>query len=293
MEQQLKFAIVGGDMRSANLAELLSSDGHQVRAYALEKYSFSDNVTKAYDFTELMKRIDCVVLPLPIQSNPDVLNAPLSINSYSVDDIFNLFHIGQTVIAGKVSHSLFERAGHSGILLFDYLEREEFTVSNSVPCAEGAIQLAMEELAITLHNSNCLVIGYGHIGKLLSNYLAGLGAKVTASARKFGDFAWISAYGYNPVNTLNLSGTLGQYDVIFNTVPSQILNAELLSEVKENCLIIDLASKPGGVDFNAAKSLGIKVIWALSLPGKTSPVTAGIAMKDTIYNILSEWGVGR
>ncbi|NLG53791.1 MAG: dipicolinate synthase subunit DpsA [Clostridiales bacterium] len=293
MEQQLKFAVVGGDMRSANLAGLLASDGHSVRAYALEKYNFAENVTKAFDFAELMKRVDCVILPLPIQSDPDVLNAPLSLNSYSVNEIFNLFHIGQTVIAGKVGNSLFERAGHNGILLFDYLEREEFTVANSVACAEGAIQLAMEELPITLHNANCLVIGFGHIGKLLSHYLAGLGANVTASARKYGDLAWIRAYGYNPANTGSLSGMLGSFDVIFNTVPSRILTAELLEEVRENCLVIDLASKPGGIDFNAAKRLGVKVIWALSLPGKVAPVTAGIAMRDTIYNILSEWGVGK
>lgn len=45
------------------------------------------------------------------------------------------------------------------------------------------------------------------------------------------------------------------------------------------------------MDFDAAGKLGIKVIWALSLPGKVAPVTAGRAIKNTIYNILSELGV--
>ena len=48
---------------------------------------------------------------------------------------------------------------------------------------------------------------------------------------------------------------------------------------------------PAGVDFDAAKSLGLKVIWALSLPGKTAPVTSGAIIKDTIMNIINDLGV--
>ena len=47
----------------------------------------------------------------------------------------------------------------------------------------------------------------------------------------------------------------------------------------------------GGVDFEAAKAFGVKVIWALSLPGKIAPVTSGAIIKDTIMNIIKELGV--
>ena len=53
-------------------------------------------------------------------------------------------------------------------------------------------------------------------------------------------------------------------------------------------MIVDLASKPGGVDFEAARKMGIKVIWALSLPGKVAPDTAGDIIGKTIINILDE-----
>lgn len=46
-----------------------------------------------------------------------------------------------------------------------------------------------------------------------------------------------------------------------------------------------------GVDLEAAARLGIKVVWALSLPGKVAPVTAGRSIQTTIYNILHELGV--
>lgn len=42
------------------------------------------------------------------------------------------------------------------------------------------------------------------------------------------------------------------------------------------------------MDFDAAKELGKHVIWALSLPGRVAPVTAGVIIKDTITNMLSE-----
>lgn len=45
------------------------------------------------------------------------------------------------------------------------------------------------------------------------------------------------------------------------------------------------------MDFEAAARLGVKVIWALSLPGKVAPVTAGRCIQTTIYNILQEMGV--
>lgn len=42
------------------------------------------------------------------------------------------------------------------------------------------------------------------------------------------------------------------------------------------------------MDFDAAAKLGVKVIWALSLPGKVAPVSAGAIIKETIVNVLGE-----
>ena len=53
-------------------------------------------------------------------------------------------------------------------------------------------------------------------------------------------------------------------------------------------MIVDLASRPGGVDDTAAEELGVKSILALSLPGKVAPATAGAIIKDAVMNILEE-----
>jgi len=194
-----------------------------------------------------------------------------------------------TIIGGDLRNVKLAEAYN--VYAIDILEREEMAVLNAIPTAEGAIQIAMEELPITLNGSKVLVLGYGRLGKTLSKMLGGIGADVFVEARKYSDIAWIKAYGHKPVNINDLSSVISSMDLIYNTIPHKILDSEMLEQVGKECLVIDLASKPGGVDFERAKVLGIKVIWALSLPGKVAPVTAANYMKETIYNIIEELGV--
>ena len=116
--------------------------------------------------------------------------------------------------------------------------------------------------------------------------LFGIGANVTVVARKLEDFSWISAYGYTPQNIEKLEENIGKYDIIFNTVPHMILDFNLLSKLKKDVLVVDLASPPGGVAFDVARKLGVKVNWELSLPGRVAPQTAGKIISDTILNIV-------
>ena len=60
--------------------------------------------------------------------------------------------------------------------------------------------------------------------------------------------------------------------------------------MRDDALVIDLASKPGGVDLNAAKEYGVKTVWALSLPGRVAPISAGDIVKQTVLNICAELG---
>jgi len=55
--------------------------------------------------------------------------------------------------------------------------------------------------------------------------------------------------------------------------------------MKKDSLIIDLASYPGGIDFEIAKELGIKTNWALGLPGKVSPKSVATYMMEKLKNI--------
>ena len=281
------FWVIGGDPRQAALAGLLADDGHGVHAFALEQ----GEGVRCESTLERLELADCVVLPLPAADGEGRLNAPLSAGSHTLEEIVGAMRPGQLLCAGMAGKGLAELAGQRQLILKDYFAREELAQLNAVPTAEGAIQIAMEELPVTLHGARVLVIGYGRLGKLLAHRLQGLGARVSVSARKWSDLAWAEAFGYGVEQTGQLDGWLCGYDLVINTVPALVLTEGRLADLKSGCLVIDLASKPGGVDLQAARQLGVRVVWALSLPGKVAPITAGRAILNTIYNILREQGV--
>ncbi|MCL2002554.1 MAG: hypothetical protein FWG72_00940 [Oscillospiraceae bacterium] len=189
--------------------------------------------------------------------------------------LFNgLLRDGQTLVTGE-----------------DFLSREDFLILNAAITAEGALELAMREMPVALHGSEALVTGYGRIGKLLCKKLKSLGAHVTGAARKDADFAWIDALGYRAAHSLKLDGALAGYDAVFNTIPHLTLTSARLRELKPSCVIIDLASAPGGTDFKAAERLGLCCRWALSLPGKCAPESAARNMRLVLGRILAERGM--
>lgn len=279
-------SVIGGDLRQLTTAQLLKKDGFDVILYG-----FDNECESTDEIKKQALQADVVILPLPVSFDGEYINAPFSSKKITVKEIAEDISSVSVVFGGQMRRDLCETLEKRKIKYRDYLKREELAIRNAVPTAEGAIQLAIAETPITLHGSKCLVTGYGRIGKILSKMLCGMGARTSVEARKYADLALIEGHGCNALSLGELPHYIGKFDIIFNTIPSLIFDRELLSKVKKDALIIDLASKPGGIDFNSAKDLGLHVIWALSLPGRIAPVSAGIIIKDTITNMLNEMEV--
>jgi len=286
-----KYTVIGGDLRSLKLANQIADDGNAVNIYGFSNAEFDLGIEESKDLMQAIDESDVVIGPLPCSNDNETLNAPFFPDKIYINEVFKKMSKNQLFIAGRIGDKIQQLAQIYNVYVVDLLEREEMAVLNAIPTAEGAIQIAIEEMPITLHDCNAMILGFGRIGKALSKMLHGIGANVFVAARKYADIAWIRSYGYKPVYLDDMDRYLGQMDVLFNTIPHVILEAGSLGALKKDCLVIDLASKPGGVDFNKAKEMGIKVIWALSLPGKVAPVTAAKFIKDTIYNIIDELGV--
>ncbi|MDP4183473.1 MAG: dipicolinate synthase subunit DpsA [Bacillota bacterium] len=286
-----KFTVIGGDIRSIKLANLIAQDGYKVNIYGFNNASFDTGLPESPDMTTAMTGSDFVIGPLPCSNDNETINAPFHKGKIYINEVFQTIAKNQLFIAGRISGKVKHLAEIYNVQSTDILEREDMAILNAIPTAEGAIQIAMEELPITLHESNCVVLGFGRIGKTLAKMLQGLGANVFVEARKYSDLAWIKSYGFKPVLLSDLDSFIPQADVIFNTIPFVLLDETKLKLVDKECLIIDLASKPGGVDFEKAKAIGVKAIWALSLPGKVAPVTAAKFIKETVFNIIGELGV--
>ncbi|MCF2619613.1 dipicolinate synthase [Oscillibacter valericigenes] len=271
-------AVLGGDRRMALLARLLAQDGYPVRTWGLGAFGAEDTPLEEAVCAER------IVLPVPLSRGKN-LNCTAS--ALPLCGLFALLRAEQSIYAGGVKDADRIAAAEHGLTLTDYLAREELAVRNGVPTAEGAIAAAMAATEVTLCGTPCLVVGFGRIGKLLAHRLRGLGAEVTVSARRLDDLAWIDAFGYRGLHTNRLTGKLGDFRVVFNTVPHTVLSGELLRELPQDCVLIDLASQPG-FDRAAAEALGLKCISALGLPGKAAPETAARAIWTTLKKIWEE-----
>lgn len=284
----MKFAVIGGDLRQAKLAEFLRSDGHRVSVYALDKVDFDKEIVQALSAADAAEDADCAVLPLPVSLSEGFLNAPLSSNVHSIEKVLSQIPRETLLCGGLFQEPVLEACTRLGVHAEDYYLREELVVANAEATAEGALQILMEETPVTICGSRCLVVGYGRIGRLLARMLKALGAQVTVSARKAADEAWIHAEGYHFLHTYRMSGKLSAFDMVINTVPARIFSGSDLQELSNCRLYLDLASRPGGLDFAAAARAGVKTVWGHSLPGEVAPESCAAVIRDTVQNILKE-----
>jgi len=272
--------IVGGDRRQAELARLLAADGHPVFTYGLERWKGPEPVA-----LDRAASCEVVVLPLPLCKDEGILNC--GGDRITTAELFRRFRPEQRILAGQIGPRQLGEAERYGLRLEDYFLREEVTVANAAVTAEAALQVAMERLERSLLGMDCLVLGFGRIGKLLCQRLNGLGARVTATARTPEDLAWIRAFGWEALHTGVLDGALERFSVVFNTIPAPVLGEPLLRQLPDSCLCIDLASRQG-IDPAAAERLGVTAVWARALPGRLKPRAAAEILRDAICTILME-----
>ena len=284
------FAVVGGDLRQAHIANRLASMGKTVYAMLLEQNKALDY--KLWAGLEQLPNCEAVILPMPLSSDEETIHTPFSKEKIQAESLFSKIRPDAKIFAGRVTSKMAHLAEHYGLKIHDYLDREELAVKNAGITAESAIALAIQEVPISLIGANVLITGYGRISKALLQRLPAMGARVYIAARKCADRAEITARGCKSLSMDLLPQAAAAADIIMNTVPAPLFTKEVLCAVKSESLLIDLASKPGGVAFDAARELGVRTIWALSLPGKTAPISAGEIILETIENCLTEQEAG-
>jgi len=180
-----------------------------------------------------------------------IIIIPLSLPSEKLKNILKCNVLGDTyVFAGLYDQSFEDDILDQGAKLFSLTEEDSFNEENAVPTAEGAVLNAMNQSTKTINGSKCLVLGCGKSGKIIAKTLSDLGAEVDT------------------------------YDIIFNTIPEQVLSDEQISSIKENQIIINLASDNAGFD--------PKYRYA-NIPAKIFPETSAEIMKSEIDKIMSEF----
>lgn len=281
-----RIAVLGGDDRELVLIPQLVALGAQVKVVGFAQHQISKPGIWVDTPEMAVEDVDAVILPMAGTDPTGSIKATYSENKLLFDAELAKKLTGIPVFIGVAKACVQELCTEYQVPLIQIAEIDQIAILNSIPTSEGAIQVAMEETPFTIHGSHCFVLGFGRVAETLARNLKCLGAKVYGVARREADLARIYELGFEPVSFEELDGRIGCAQLIFNTVPSMVLGSERLELLNKDCVIIDLASAPGGTDFRSAEGLGLKAILALGLPGKVAPVTAGKILGEVLPGLI-------
>jgi len=289
-------AILGGDRRQIPLGMRLFEAGLSVRLFGLPHENVASPLCISARWQEAVTGAVAVILPLPATQDGKHISMPLIPDGKAprLDDVLTFLPAGTLLTGGKMDEKLQKQASDRGLLCFDYFTSEELQQKNALPTAEGALMILMEKLPRVMRGAKIAVIGYGRVGQALAQLLVSVGADVTVAARRREVLAKAAGCGCQPIlieNNASLLPLAAGYHAICNTVPHCLFDEGFLRVLCRDTLLMELASTPGGIDAKAAQKHNTPVVYALSLPGKYAPVTAGEIIADTVLSKLYEEGV--
>lgn len=282
------FAVIGGDARQWYLAEHLAKKGYSVITYAialLPKDKMSDT---AFSLKEAVLQAVNIIGPIPFTKDGTTIYSQAVESDLNIETLEKFMGKGYLLASGNIPEKFCKKLCVNGASYFDFMKEEEVAIFNSIATAEGTIAEALLRKPSNLHGSNCLVLGFGRCAKTLAQKLKNLCSNITVCARSSVAQAAAYAHGFDSVDFLTLPSVIEKYNYIFNTVPSLVISRKELECMDKDVLIIDIASAPGGVDYKAAKELGINAYLCLGLPGKYSPKSSAEALVKALLSYIKE-----
>lgn len=288
--QMEKVLVMGGDSRQYYVAEALQKNGYCVCCYGVPiKEKGKLEILKTTALKMQMGEADIIVLPIPVSVDGKTIKQETADDVVLLSELYENLKEGQKLYGGLFSEQLIQTCKEKGALFYDLMKDESVAIGNAIATAEGAVVEAMMLGEETLHGKECLVIGYGKCGSVLADKLKGLQAKVTVMARNAVSRTKARAMGYEVREMFERGdGQPEKYTYVFNTVPALVLTEQILSRFDSNVVIIDIASKPGGTDFDYCRYVGIKAKLSLGLPGKYAPKTSGEILAEAVMSQFSK-----
>ncbi len=287
--------LLGGDARQLEVIRRLTELDAVVTISGFDGlHSPLDGAVQA-DFEEqLFDGVDALLLPAVGTDEHGYVHAVFSNRKMQLTDS----HLARLpkhckVFTGMAKPYLHQLCKQNGLDLIELFERDDVAIYNSIPTAEGALMMAIQNTDITIHGSDSMVLGFGRTGFTMARSLHGLGSKVKVGVRRSEHFARAAEMGFEPFYISSLQQNVSNIDLLFNTIPTMIVTAQIIANLPSRAVIIDLASKPGGTDFRFAEKRGVKALLAPGLPGIVAPKTAGRIMADCLSQLILEETIKR
>jgi len=285
----VQVVLVGGDARQLEVIRKLTELDASVTVVGFDRVETPPGTVKADWTPDVLTGADALVLPAVGTDDQGIITAKFSEKELVLTDA----HLAAMPPYGKVYTGLAKPylrrlCEKHRIGLEELFDRDDVAIYNSIPTAEGAIMMAMQHTDITIHGSRCMVLGLGRTGLTLARALLGLGAFVKVGVRRAESFARAHEMRFEPFYLDDLARQAADVDLLFNTIPTMIVTAQVIAALPPHAVVIDLASQPGGTDFRYAEKRGIKAMLAPSLPGMVAPKTAGRIMANSLARVILE-----
>ena len=265
----MRYAVIGGDVRFAHLVAMLNESGRDAVGFLQEKAG-GDHLNLAE-----LEKFSCIISNWPMRW-------PLSDRECGEDDVMEHIAPGSALL---LCGPKFPQRRRWDLQYVNLWEDEALLRENAYLTAEGAVASVMRRTRLAMAGMRCAVIGYGRIGRSLTEILRNLGAKVTViSAREAKRVAAREA-GVDAAALMDIALALPGQDVIFSTPPATVIDDAALAHVDADAMLIDLASPPYGFDLDAARALNLRACREPGLPGRYCPLSAARA----IYSAVLRW----
>jgi dipicolinate synthase subunit A len=290
---KLSIGMLGGDRREQEIARRAAATGADVRAYGFPwPEQGIPGVRQMNDPAALLEGARFALFPIPGIAANGALFAPAAPAPIIPDRALLAGMAPRAhIILGWADKNLKAHAEALSITLHEYEWDRSLMLQRTPAIIEGLLKIVIDNSAITIHNSSACVVGQGTIGTVLARYLVTLGAHTHVAARNPEQRAAAFVAGTTPHRLDELPALAPQLDFLFSTVPSRVVGEDVLARLPKSALVVDLAAPPGGVDFEAAKRLGLTAIWGRGL-GSRAPITVGASqwggIRERIENILQE-----
>ncbi len=274
--------IIGGDKRQKYLKEYLCEKGYDIYSYGL--FDWDDDTDK---LKSAIGEDTVIILPLPATRNDKTIVMPFSKREISIDRLLSFLGKDNLVFGGIIKGELLSRLRETEIPFIDYYDTE-FIEKNAVLTAFGTLKILLEHIDFALPLGKYAVTGFGRVARETTALLTALSCDVTVFARNTSQREDAMIKGCKAEHLRELPYLSHKFDILINTVPTEVIDENTIKNMNKNCKIIELASAPYGLDFDTARKHSIDVVKAFGLPGKYTPKTAGEIIGKKIEGYLQK-----
>ena len=276
-----KIYIIGGDRRQQYMQEQLKAQGFVTYSFGLLQSDTKEQLFKALS----QEYAPCILLPLPLSRDGSTVYAPLAAEPLSLRELLENLPPSARLFGFGLPTEFCQAAQKRGAKTME-LFSTSVVEQNAKLTAKAAVSLLERRCKCPLSNAHVGITGFGHVAKALAEELLPKAAHLTVFARSERARQDAQKHGVTALPFSALPEVAGQMDSLCNTVPAPVVTTATLQNLSEEALVLELASKPYGVDFAAAKQLRRMVVLASGLPGKHFPCEAAAILTNACLEAL-------